>query len=183
MIMADVLKIVLLILATMLVFQAHWIASFALFPKQVERCRELYARPVMLTVLGLLTIGPLIVLGIFLVQKAGKNPAVQLFSLLLFGVPTFLALFGSAGLATKIGAGMGSELDDSAPWRRTMRGGIILTICYLLPFAGWFFLTGWTLISGAGAALIVLFRKEKPDTSIVSEAVETVPTELPQRMS
>ena len=81
MIMADVLKIVLLILATLLVFQAHWIASYALFPKQVERCRELYGRPIMLTFLGLVSIGPLILLGVFLAQKADKNPAIQLFSL------------------------------------------------------------------------------------------------------
>lgn len=181
--MADVLKIVLLILATMLVFQAHWIASFALFPKQVERCRELYARPFILTLIGLIAIGPLILAGVFLAKKGGNNPAVQLSALVLFGVPVFLALFGSAGLATRIGAGMSSDTDDAAPWRRTMRGGAILTVCYLLPFAGWFFLTGWTLISGAGAALIVLFRREKQESSAISEAVDTVPTELPQKMS
>ena len=189
MIMADVLKIVLLILATMLVFQAHWIASYALFPKQVERCRELYGRPIMLTFLGLVSIGPLILLGVFLAQKADKNPAIQLFSLVLFGIPTFLAMFGSAGLATRIGAGMASDLDETAPWRRTMRGGIILTLCYLLPFAGWFFLTGWTLISGAGAALIVMLKRSpkdksgKSELSLVSEAVEEVATQLPQKMS
>jgi hypothetical protein len=181
--MADVLKIVLLILGGMLVFQAHWIASYALFPKQIERCSELYGRPVKLTGIGLLVSGPIILLGIFLAQKSGNNPAVQLIALVLIGVPVFLALFGSAGLAHRIGAGMASAADESAPWRRTMRGGVVLTLCYLLPFAGWFFLIGWSLITGAGAAVIVLFRKSEAPGAEVSPPFEGTPTEIPQKMS
>lgn len=180
MIMADVLKIVLLIVATMLVFQAHWIASFALFPKKVEECAELYSRPIRLTVVGLLVAGPIVLLGVFLAQKTGNNPLKHLVVSIMLGAPAFLALFGSAGLATRIGQGMNSAAGVPAPWKQTMRGGIVLTLCYLLPFAGWFFLTGWTLISGFGATVIVFVRKSaKPE--VVDTGLASIPTEPPKK--
>lgn len=160
MIMADVLKIVLLIVGGMLVFLSHWLACHALFPKAVERSRDLYGRPVLLTMLGLVTAGPIILLGIFIAQKGGNNPLTQMIAATLFGLPVYLALFGSSGLALRIGEGLGGASDE-AMWRRTLRGGVVLALTYLLPFAGWIFLTAWTLVSGAGAALLILFKKER----------------------
>jgi len=170
MIMADVLKIVLLIVGGMLIFQSHWLASHALFPKAVERARDLYGQPIMLTVLGLMTAGPVVLLGVFLAQKGGNVPLKQFVAVTLFGLPMYLALFGSAGLALRVGEGLAGPAGEAA-WRRTMRGGIVLTLTYLLPFAGWMFLTGWTLVSGVGAALIILFRKAP---------VEAAKTETPE---
>ena len=54
MIMADVLKIFLLVLGMLIVIVSYWLAAEALFPRLVARAQERYSRrPVRLTLLGL----------------------------------------------------------------------------------------------------------------------------------
>ena len=151
MLMSDVLMWLLIILGTMLMFNAYWLGAQALFPAAVERARGAYSHPWRITFLGLLVAGPLVAIAIVLMQLA--NPAVKLFGGIVLGIPLLLGFAGSAGLAQRVGLGLPGSNDDAQPWRRVLRGGPILTLACLLPFLGWFILVPWLLVSGVGALI------------------------------
>ena len=171
MIMADILKIALLILATLLVFISYWVGAQALFPRLVERTRTAYSRPFYLTFVGLLVSVPLSLIGIYLLRA--PNPALKIFAGIVLSLPVLLGLIGSAGLCQRIGAGLATPLDETQPWRRVLRGGLVLAPAYLLPFIGWFGLTLWTLISGCGAAVLACrsAKASSPTLNTVSPQV------------
>jgi hypothetical protein len=160
MIMADILLWTLIILGTYIVFVAYWIGAYALFPAPVERCRASYgARPIAATLLGLAILLPVIALAT-VVMKALPHPVVQIPVIGALLVVALLSLIGSAGLALRIGAGMASPLDAVQPWRRLLRGGMVLGLAFVMPFLGWFVLLPWTLASGLG--VLVLSRRAPP---------------------
>jgi hypothetical protein len=153
MIVADVLTWFLIIAGVYLVLTCYWLSSFALFPRAVEACAERYARPARATLAGLLVLVPVLVAGLGAanaVKARGPSGALKI-ALLLLLLPAFL---GSAGLALRIGSGLPSARDAAEPWRRLLRGGLVLAPTFLLPFLGWFVLLPWTLVSGFGAALL-----------------------------
>jgi hypothetical protein len=171
MIMADILKIALLILATLLVFISYWVGAQALFPALVERTRTTYSRPFYITFVGILVSVPLGLVGIYLLRL--PNPAIKIIGGLVLSLPVLLGLIGSAGLCQRIGAGLATPLDETQPWRRVLRGGLVLAPAYLLPFIGWFGLTLWTLISGCGAAVLACrsAKSSSPTLNTVSPQV------------
>lgn len=66
--MADVLKIVFLIVGTLIVIVSYWLAATALFPQAVSQARTHYERhPVRITLLGTVVGVPLFLLGVALV--------------------------------------------------------------------------------------------------------------------
>jgi hypothetical protein len=166
MIMADVFKIVFLVLGALLVLEAYWLASAALFPGWVARAREVYdARPVRATLVGALVAAPLGIVGVGAATNA-PNGALKLVGALLASVPILLALGGSTGLALRIGAGLALPADELAPWRRVLRGGIVLSLTFLLPVVGWFVVLPWALVSGVGAALLALRPARRAVTAV-----------------
>lgn len=155
MIMADVLTWFLLILGILLVFVANWVGAYGLFPGLVEASSERYGRrPVAATLLGLAVLVPLLILAAVVAQVG--HPAVNMLVLLGLTAPLLLALLGSAGLALRLGAGLGSPHDQAQPWRRVLRGGVVLALVFLMPVIGWVVLMPWALVSGFGAALMAL---------------------------
>ncbi len=156
--MADILKIFLLILGGLLLFISYWLASEALFPALVERAKNQYCRPWRLTFAGLAMDAP--VLGLALACTKLNNPLMNIVSLILAGIVVFGGLAGSAGFAKRIGAGLPSPVDETQPWRRVLRGGVVLTLTFLLPFIGWLGLSIWTLVTGF-AALVFAVREAK----------------------
>ena len=157
--MADVLKIVFLILGSLIVFISYWLAAEALFPAIDERARDHYQRGVKVTLIGLAGMLPL--LGLGAVVSLAAHPAIKALSVVLYAVPVLLGLLGSAGLSQRIGRGLPSLTDEQQPWRRTLRGSIVLSFTFLLPFIGWFIIIPWTLVSGFGAAFLSLSSKQK----------------------
>ena len=175
--MADVLMWFLLILGIMLVFLGHWMVAVALFPALVSRARAQYSRPVRLTLLGLLFIAPLIALAALFL--AGNNSAMKLIGAFLIGVPIVVGLAGSAGLSEKVGLGLPSPRDDVQPWRRVLRGGSVLVLTFLLPFAGWFALLPWTLVSGFAAAMLSCKPGRTDAAAVSAMASATAPSSPP----
>lgn len=166
MIMADVLKIVFLIVGTLIVIVSYWLAATALFPQAVSQARTHYERhPVRITLLGGVVGVPLFLLGIALVA-AGPTPLIKILGGSFASLLLLLALFGSAGLCQRIGNGMPAPLDEFQPWRRVYRGGTVLALTFVLPIVGWFAIFFWTLISGFGAALAVLWSARKNQRSL-----------------
>ena len=177
MIMADILKIFLLILGGVLIFISYWLASEALFPGLVERARDQYRRPWKLTFAGLAMCAPLLGLALA-ASKFGNNPLMNIAALFLLGIVLFGGLAGSAGFAKRIGAGLPSPLDDAQPWRRVLRGGIVLVLTFLLPFIGGLGLSIWSLVTGF-AAFVFAVREAKQANPVVPELPKTEPPALP----
>lgn len=179
MIMADVLLWTLVLGASYIIIVCYWLLASALFPNHVERCQQRYVeRPVRATVTGLLTFVPLI----FLAGAVGKvpHPVVRVAALILGLTCVLVALFGSAGLARRVGEGLPSSRDAREPWRRVRRGGLVLAITFYLPFVGWFLVLPWTLISGFGAFLLARPRRERATAPLVSPVTPPpIPTAAP----
>jgi hypothetical protein len=152
--MADILKIVFIVIGILAVYVNYWLLAAALFPAQVDRASRQYANPVKLTLVGLATAIVPVVVGLILANMA--NPLTKVVGLALVIVPGMLGLAGSAGLALRIGIGLNSPLDTTQPWRRVLRGGLVLSFSFLLPVVGWVILPLWVLVSGLGAFLLAL---------------------------
>lgn len=170
MIVADILMWFLLVVGLLLVFISYWLASVALFPGMVGRAREAYAQPVRAILLGVLIAAPLLTLGTFIASI--NNPAMKLLGLSISSVPVLLGLVGSAGLAQRVGVGMASPVDDTQPWRRVLRGGIVLSLGFLLPFLGWFGVLPLTLLSGVGVAVRSMWKGRAPSSPAPVAAVD-----------
>jgi hypothetical protein len=151
---ADVLAWFLLAAATFLALIGAWLAAHALWPAAVERCAGAFARPVRATLVGLATGLPLLVIAAAAADRGKRLPPLGALGLALVLLVLVGAVFGLAGLARRVGVGLASPLDDAQPWRRTLRGGLVLAAAFLLPFGGWFVLLPWALASGLGAAVL-----------------------------
>ena len=154
MIMADILKIVFIVIGILAIYVNYWLLAEALFPALVERASRQYANPVKLTLVGLATAIVPVVVGLILANQA--NPLTKVVGLTLVIVPGMIGLAGSSGLALRIGMGLNSPLDATQPWRRVLRGGVVLSCSFLLPVVGWVILPLWVLVSGLGAFLLGL---------------------------
>ena len=160
---ADVLGVVLLILGAMLVFQAYWLAGAGLFPRLVGQARDRYKKPISTTLIGLAVVVPTFLLGfVVLVGNEENHPIVKVIGVVIGTVPLLFGAIGSAGLCQLIGLGLPAPGDQSQNWRRVWRGGWVLNFCYLLPFAGWFVLLPWGIISGCGAFVMSLSGNGAP---------------------
>ena len=164
MIMADILKIFLLIVGLLTVYVSYWLISQALFPGLVERARHHYGRPVKLTLIGLAAALLPFVLGVAIARL--PNPLLKLAGITLIVLPALLGLVGSAGLISRIGAGLPTPADAQQPWRRVLRGGILFALTFLLPFVGWFVLPIWALVSGLGAFILCVTERSRAPQEI-----------------
>jgi hypothetical protein len=77
--------------------------------------------------------------------------------ILLLCIFVFFGLLGSSGLCQLVGMGMPSPVDETQPWRRTLRAGIVLSFVFLLPGPGWLIMA-WSGISGCGAMVLSFFN-------------------------
>ena len=152
MIMADILKIFLVIVGILTMYVSYWLVAHALFPNVVDNARLQYGKPVRITFLGLV-VGVVPFIAGAAISKL-PQPPLKLIGVILMAIPILLGLVGSAGLVLRIGAGLPSPLDAQQPWRRVLRGGILFSLTFLLPFFGWFVIPIWALISGLGAFVL-----------------------------
>lgn len=164
MIMADVFKILFPVLGILISFVTFWLLFEAIFPGAVERSRREFERHSLRALLvGILFAGPILFIGAGLISNG--NPAVKIAGFATIFALVCMGLLGSAGLTRHIGARLSSPLDAAQPWRRVLRGGIVLSLTYLFPFVGWFFILPVSLVSGAGAAVMAVWkRKASPST-------------------
>ena len=75
MIMADILKILLIIVGILLIYISYWLLAEALFPKLVENASRQYSRPVRITFIGLAAAIIPVVVGIACSKTA--NPLLK----------------------------------------------------------------------------------------------------------
>jgi hypothetical protein len=165
--MADILKVALIVVGILAIYVNYWLLAKALFPALVERASQQYANPVKLTLVGLATALLPVVFGFILANL--PNPLTKVVGVTLMVVPVMIGLAGSSGLALRIGMGLNSPLDATQPWRRVLRGGVVLACSFLLPVVGWIILPLWVLVTGLGAFVLTL----KEPTVRPSELVPT----------
>ncbi len=149
--LADVFTFTFIILGFVIVYVAYWLLAAGLFPRLVERCAErIGGGPVKAALVGAVSLGPLLFIGIAISSKA-PNVAGKAAGVGILLLAALAALFGSAGLALRIGRGLKSAHDEQEPWRIVRRGGIVLALSFVMPFLGWFLLMPLTFVLGAGA--------------------------------
>ncbi len=164
--LADVFTFLFVILGFLIVFVGYWLMAAGLFPRFVERCSEqIGSAPVKTTLLGLSTLGPIVVIGLTISSKA-PNAAAKVVGIAFALLALLGALFGSAGLAHRIGAGLRSERDERDPWRRNLRGGVVLALTFVMPFLGTFVVMPFAFVAGFGAFVIAVFKRR---AAVVSE--------------
>jgi hypothetical protein len=148
--MADILFYFLIITGLYLALISYWLVAEALFPDFVESCRLKYeTSPLASTGVGLIVAAIILVLGGGIAAHVG-NPLFKMLGLSLIFIIILMGFVGSTGLCRQIGLGLGSPNDEAQPWRRVLRGGVVLGLTFLLPFVGWFAVMPWALVSGLG---------------------------------
>lgn len=167
--MADIFKILLIVLGILVVYVSYWLLAEALFPTLVEQASRHYRRPVRITLVGLVAALLPVILGILLAKM--PNPLFKLVGITLIIVPVMLGLAGSAGLTLRIGAGLPSPIDETQPWRRVYRGGVLLAFSFLLPVVGWVVIPLWVLVSGFGAFILCAAEKRREQPPQPSESL------------
>lgn len=164
MIMADVFKFLFLILGTLIVMVAYWLLSEALFPEMVDRARAQYSRrPIKTTLSGVLFAIPCLIVALPLASTG--NPLAKFIGVAIMLTMLLVALMGSAGLTRHIGHQLPSPADERQPWKRVLRGGIVLSLTFVLPLVGWFMVLPVTLVSGFGAAILAWRGRDKKSQS------------------
>ncbi len=172
--MADILKIFLIILGILTIYVSYWLLAEALFPALVERASRHYGKPARITFIGLAAALAPVIVGLAMANL--PHPLLKMLGLTLVVTPAMLGLAGSTGLVLRIGAGLPSPVDESQPWRRVLRGGILLACSFLLPVVGWIVIPLWVLVSGFGAFILsareISQEHKQPDhLAPVSQAV------------
>jgi hypothetical protein len=154
--LADVFTFLFVILGFVIVFVCYWLMAAGVAPEFVGRAADQLRRGAFRsTALGLVTMIPLIVIGALISQKA-SNGVLKIIGITIVLLPLLFALFGSAGWALRVGTGLKSRRDEREPWRRVLRGGIVLGITFVLPFIGTFVLMPLVFLSGFGAFILAL---------------------------
>ncbi|MGH7970583.1 MAG: hypothetical protein ACREIC_17795 [Limisphaerales bacterium] len=167
--MADILKILLIVLGILIVYVSYWLLAEALFPALVEQASRHYRKPVRITMVGLAAAVLPVILGLLLART--PNPLTKLLGMTLLIVPALLGLVGSAGLTLRIGEGLPAPIDEAQPWRRVLRGGVLLACSFLLPVVGWVVLPLWVLVSGFGAFILCVAEKRREQPTQPSESL------------
>ena len=90
--MADILKILLIIIGNLLIYVSYWLLAEALFPKLVESASRHYRHPFKITFLGLGAALLPVILGIALSKTA--NPLFKFLGISLLVIPGMLGLAG-----------------------------------------------------------------------------------------
>jgi hypothetical protein len=178
--LADVFTFLFVILGFLIVFTGYWLMAAGLFPSFVERCADRLGNPVKTTLVGAVTFIPAVALGLTISNKA-PGTAIKVAGLGIALLAALAALFGSAGLALRIGRGLKSERDVREPWRAVMRGGIVLGLTFVLPFLGTFVLIPFAFISGAGAFVLSCLGARRSETlaAIPAAIPPAIPTTAP----
>jgi len=150
MIVADILMWFLLIMGTYAIFISYWLAAQALFPELTDRCRQrIKVAPLKHALIGLAWTIPTAAAGVALLNV--PNPLLKFMGATILLLLILAGLVGSSALAAQIGFGLANPMDQTQPWRRVLRGGMVLGMTFVFPLIGWFLILPLSLVIGVGA--------------------------------
>ena len=139
-------------IGVILVVTAYFAVGAAVAPTLTSRARHRFAqRPWLPAVIGLVISVPWIVAALVLLNlPSGAFKFAGAFA----GCSWILAgLVGGAGIAQHIGRGR----DGTAEWIQTVRGGLFISLTWILPLVGWLGILPLTLATGVGCLVLGLF--------------------------
>jgi hypothetical protein len=171
MLMADTMAVFFVVLGLMLSFVGLWLLTRGLWPARVDAAAERLDRGLVIPFLvGLPIAAVAVVAAAAATALPGKLGGLTT-GLIVCAFVTY-AHTGVSGLATAIGRRLPSAVDDASPWRRTLRGGVVLVLAYLAPILGWFAILPISTVVGAGATTLGLFAGRR---RAVAAAPQPVP--------
>lgn len=149
---AAVYTILFIHVGVILVVTAYFTVGAAVAPTLTSRARHRFAqRPWLPAVIGLAISVPWIVAALVLLNL--PSGAFK-FAGAFLGCTWILAgLVGGAGIAQHIGRGR----EDTAEWIQTVRGGLFISLTWILPLVGWLGILPLTLATGVGCLVLGLF--------------------------
>ncbi len=163
--MDRILDLVLVVLLGGAALIALLTAVAVLFPRPVERTRDILAasfwRSLLLGLVNFLFFGAVAaLLGRFAQQDASGVLAAVLFliALLFIFALTVFSLLGLSALTNLAGERIG---EGTSAFRRHLRGSLLLVLAGLTPFVGWYAFAPIAIVTGLGAALQATFSKKE----------------------
>ena len=158
--MEQTLGTILIIAGLVVTLVALFIVLSLLISGMTNRTRTvILEHPVRSFLIGLLNFLCSAAVAGLLAQLGGWWVSVfQMLAFLILGWLVVLALVGTTGIVSLLRERMGSG--GQSPMRGTMLASLLLVLAMLVPFAGWFVFTPIVLLTGLGAALFTLLRRE-----------------------
>ena len=139
-------------IGVILVVTAYYTVGAAVAPTLTSRARHRFAqRPWLPAIIGLVISVPWIVAVLVLLNQA--SGALKFIGATMGCIWILAGLIGGAGIAQHVGRGRG----DSAEWIQTVRGGLFITLTWILPLVGWLGILPLTLATGVGCLVLGLF--------------------------
>lgn len=172
MLMADAFAITMLFVGLMIVLPATWLMFGALWPSAVERARErIPTMPV-----GTFLIGAGVTLVFITLTTALGNANLPALALPIAAFGMGWAFLGMSAVARHVGRRLATP--GQPEWRAHLKGGIVLSLSFLVPVLGTFLIFPIALVLGTGAATLAVFRRPRPvETPAMTPAPEARPEE------
>lgn len=147
-------------IGVILVVTSYYMLGAALTPVLTSRARRLFAdRPWLPIVVGLVISVPWVLISIVLLQQA--SAAVKFFGVVMGCFWILSGLIGGAGIAQHVGGG--DLTSDRASWVQTFRGGLFISLTWVLPLVGWMGMLPLTMSAGIGCLVLGLYSgRQKP---------------------
>lgn len=156
MIVSTVLAWLLVAVALVIAVPALWMLAQGLWPKLASRSRRAAGKGVLLCSLVGIVPAILVVIGATIIAKL---PQAGMFAVLFTGLALTWGFLGATGFAAMVGERLWPDLSQSAPWKQTRNGGMVIICCALLPVVGWFVLLPLIAIAGWGAHVLSWFSR------------------------
>ena len=163
---ATVWTIFFIHIGIVLVATSYFALSAALAPRVTERARIRFAqRPWLPLLIGGLVSLPWVVIALVLMNQPVAG--VKFIGAVTGSAWILLGLIGGAGVAQHIGrAPHSSDVHAPAVWIDAIRGGLFITLTWVLPLVGWFAMLPLTLAAGIGC-LILGIVPMRPSVQVV----------------
>jgi hypothetical protein len=144
-------------IGVILVAIAYYLFSAAIAPGMVARSRTSFARkPIKPILLGAAISVPWVVIA--LMMMGAPLAPLKFLGVVLISLWVLLGLIGGAGVAQHIG---GHDATAASPWTQTARGGLIISLTWILPFIGWLGMLPLTLATGIGCMSMAMFARRE----------------------
>ncbi len=140
-------------IGVILVVTAYYTLGAALAPALTRRGRLRFARRPWLAVLvGLMISVPWVVASLVLLSQ-DLSGQLKFAGAVLGCLWVLVGLVGGAGIAQHVG----QSSTDSTSWVGTVRGGLFISLTWVLPLVGWLGMLPLTLAAGIGCFVLGLF--------------------------
>ncbi len=167
---ASVLAYLFLHVGLILVVTAYFTVGAVLAPTFVERARtRLVKRPWLAVLIGLALTIPWA--GSSLLMIGSVNAVVKFAGAAMLSLWVLAGLFGGAAIARQIGE---PNTSSAAAWRPALRGGLLLSLTWILPVVGWLIALPLTLATGVGCLALGL-APDRSSTPVVPVTVVPIP--------